>query len=175
MKVRLLLTHLTVSQSLWSFSQSIAVILPSSVQIIKPIEYLKRKLWTNEISADIYIERETEFKMSFGNISYIAQTLQWRHNGHDGVSNHQPHDCLPNRLFKRRPKKTLKLCVTGLCVGNSPVTGEFLAQMAGKAENVSILCCHHESLSGYLFHGNFYTGTASIYIMTLSKMTYLES
>ena len=23
--------------------------------------------------------------------------LQWRHNGHDGVSNHQPHDCLLNR------------------------------------------------------------------------------
>ena len=21
-------------------------------------------------------------------------TLQWRHNGRDGVSNHQPHDCL---------------------------------------------------------------------------------
>ena len=23
-------------------------------------------------------------------------TLQWRHNGHDSVSNHQPHDCLLN-------------------------------------------------------------------------------
>ena len=29
-------------------------------------------------------------------------TLQWRHNGHDGVSNHQPHHCLLNRLFRRR-------------------------------------------------------------------------
>ena len=28
--------------------------------------------------------------------------LQWRHNDHDGVSNHQPHDCLLNRLFRRR-------------------------------------------------------------------------
>ena len=26
-------------------------------------------------------------------------TLQWRHNGHYGVSNHQPHDCLLNRLY----------------------------------------------------------------------------
>ena len=26
--------------------------------------------------------------------------LQWRHNECDGVSNHQPHDCLLNRLFK---------------------------------------------------------------------------
>ena len=33
-------------------------------------------------------------------------TLQWRHNGHDGVSNHQLHDCLLNRLFRRRSKKT---------------------------------------------------------------------
>ena len=35
--------------------------------------------------------------------------------------NHQPHGCLLNRLFRRRSKKTSKLCVTGLCVGNSPV------------------------------------------------------
>ena len=54
--------------------------------------------------------------------------LQWCHNDHDGASNHQPHDCLLNRLFRRRSKKTLKLSVTGLCVGNSSVTDEFLAQ-----------------------------------------------
>ena len=46
--------------------------------------------------------------------------LRWRHNDHDGVSNHQPHGCLLNRLFRRRSKKTSKLRVTGLCVGNSP-------------------------------------------------------
>ena len=56
------------------------------------------------------------------------QSLQWRHNGPDDVSNHQPHDCLLNRLFRHRPKKTSKLRVTGLCAGNSPVTGEFPAQ-----------------------------------------------
>ena len=47
-------------------------------------------------------------------------TLHWRHNEHDGVSNHQPHGCLLNRLFRRRSKKTPKLRVTALCVGNSP-------------------------------------------------------
>ena len=46
--------------------------------------------------------------------------LQWRHNDHDDFSNHQPHGCLLNRLFRRRSKKTSKLRVTGLCVGNSP-------------------------------------------------------
>ena len=31
--------------------------------------------------------------------------LQWHHNVHDGVSNHQPHDCLLNRLFKAQNKE----------------------------------------------------------------------
>ena len=54
-------------------------------------------------------------------------TSQWRHNGRDNVSNHQPHDCLLKGLFRRRSKKTWKLRVTGLCAGNSPGTGEFPA------------------------------------------------
>ena len=48
------------------------------------------------------------------------KALHWRHNDHDGVSNHQPHGCLLNRLFRRRSKKTSKLRVIGLCVRNSP-------------------------------------------------------
>ena len=40
-------------------------------------------------------------------------------------------------------KKTSKLRVTGLRVGNSPGTGEFPAQMASNAENVSISWRHH--------------------------------
>ena len=51
--------------------------------------------------------------------------------------------CLLNRLFRRRSKKTSKLRVTGLCAGNLPVTGEFPAQMASNAENVSIWWRHH--------------------------------
>ena len=73
-----------------------------------------------------------------------VKTLQWRHNGPDGVSNHRPHDFFLNRLFRRRSKKTSNIRVTGLCVGNSPVTGEFPAQMASNAENVSIGWRHHE-------------------------------
>ena len=73
-------------------------------------------------------------------------TSLWRHNGRDGVSNHQPHDCLLNRSFRRRSKKTSKLRVTGLCAGNSPVTGEFPAQMASNAENASIWWSHHENV-----------------------------
>ena len=72
-------------------------------------------------------------------------TLEWRHNERDGVSNHQPRECLLNRLFRRRSKQTSKLRVTGLCAGNSPVSGDFPAQRASNAENVSIWWRHHES------------------------------
>ena len=35
------------------------------------------------------------------------------------------------------------LCVTGICAGNSPETGEFPAQIASNAEKVSIRWRHH--------------------------------
>ena len=89
-------------------------------------------------------------------------TLQWHHNGRYSVSNHQPHSCLLNRLFKRRSKKTSKLRVTDLCVGNSPGTGEFPAQMASNAENVSIWWRHHECLRN----------TMRIVILYSSKLQY---
>ena len=71
--------------------------------------------------------------------------LRWRHTGRDSVSNHQPHDCLLNRLFRRRSKNTTKLRVTGLCVWEftGDRTGEFPAQMASNAENASIWWRHH--------------------------------
>ena len=34
--------------------------------------------------------------------------LQWRHNEFDGISNHQPQDCLLNRLFKAHIKENLR-------------------------------------------------------------------
>ena len=81
-------------------------------------------------------------EISWNLAAHRVLTLQWRHNERDGVSSHQPHDCLPNRLFRRRSKKTPKPRVTGLCEGNLPVTGEFPAQMASYAENVSIWLRH---------------------------------
>ena len=72
-----------------------------------------------------------------------VSVLQWDHNGCDGVSNHQSHHCLLNRLFRRRSKKTSQLRVTDLCAGNSTVTGELPAQMANNAESISIWWHHH--------------------------------
>ena len=69
-------------------------------------------------------------------------------------------------LFRHRWKKTSKLCVTGFCAANSPVTGKFPAQRVSNAENVFIWWRHHEwprlrdcslsswwphTLPGYLF------------------------
>ena len=103
-------------------------------------------------------------------------TLQWRHNELYGVLNHRRLHCLLNCWFRRRSKKTSKFRVTGLCVGNSPVTGEFPAQKASNAVNVSIWWRHHDS-----FHTSNENGTchltatieitilASYYIVSLSS------
>ena len=80
-------------------------------------------------------------------------SLQWHHNGRYSVSNHQPHYCLLNRLFRRRSKNISKLRVTGLCAGNSPGTGEIPAQMASNAENVSIWWRHHVELQPHTSRG----------------------
>ena len=41
-------------------------------------------------------------------------------------------------------KKTSELLVTGLCAGNSPMTGEFPAQMTSNTESVFIWWRHYE-------------------------------
>ena len=38
-------------------------------------------------------------------LSLCSISLRWRHNDHAGVSNHQPHGCLLNRLFRRKSRK----------------------------------------------------------------------
>ena len=76
--------------------------------------------------------------------------LQWRHNDRDGVSYHRRLNCLRNRLFRCISQKTSKLCVTGLCVRNSPVTGELSTQKASNAENASIWWRHHRTGTNYI-------------------------
>ena len=75
-----------------------------------------------------FIVIETLVRSNFDKGLYLLAVCMF-HNGPDGVSNHQSHTCSFNRLFRRRSKKISKLRVTGLCVGNSPVTDEFPAQM----------------------------------------------
>ena len=108
------------------------------------LEQLPESLITtwNGISIQIRPRENLGFLYGFRRLGEIAVlTLQWRHKWQrDFVSNHH---CLLNRLFRRKSKKTSRLRVTGLCVGNSPVTGEFPTQRASNAENVSIWWRHH--------------------------------
>ena len=52
---------------------------------------------------------------------HIGAALQWHHNERDGVYNHWRIDCLFNRLFMHRSKKTTKLRVTGLYDRDPPM------------------------------------------------------
>ena len=49
----------------------------------------------------------------------LEYSLQWRHNERDCVSNHQPHDCLLNRLFKAQLKENIR------APRHWPLCGEF--------------------------------------------------
>ena len=111
---------------------------------------------------------ETQWRSLWRHCSEILprNPLRWRHNGCYSVSNHQPHDCLLNCLFRLRSKKTSKLYVTGLCAGNSPGTGEFSAQMASNEENVSIWWRHnvHTALHGMSGQGDAFRTTGSSWV-----------
>ena len=95
---------------MWNFKDT----LWNAAQNILPIH------WKMMILYNVEHLRDLRFKSS---LAFL--TLQWRHNERDGDSKHQPHECLLKRLFGQRSKKISKLRVTGLCEGNSPVTGEF--------------------------------------------------
>ena len=79
-------------------------------------------------SRQLYIELNT------------VNPLQLRHNGRDGVLNRHL-TSVYSAVYSGADLRELR--VTGLCEGNSPVTGEFPAQMASNAENVSIWWRHH--------------------------------
>ena len=49
----------------------------------------------------------TDAEMSFS-WKKMDRALQWRHNWRDSVSNHQPHHCLLNRLFKAPIEENIK-------------------------------------------------------------------
>ena len=67
----------------------------------------------------MHISNLVMYILYFTLLQIIHIPLRLRHNERNGVSNHQPHDCLFNRLFGRWSKKTSKLRVPGLCEGNS--------------------------------------------------------
>ena len=103
-----------------------------------------------------------EVKQSVNPYPPCLHLIQWRHNERNDIANHQPHDCLLNCLFRRRSKKTSKLRVTGLCEGNSPVTGEFPAQKCQQRGK----CLHFD---GVIMHWHLYS-TATVSHAILRNM-----
>ena len=84
------------------------------------------------------------------NIGYrITQkiTLQWRHNERDGVWNHQPHDCLHNRLFRRRKLQSSESLafVPGIhrWPVNSPYKGPVTRKMFSFDDVIMRYCINH--------------------------------
>ena len=94
--------------------------------------------------------------------------LQWRNNGHNGVSNHQPHNCLLNRLFRHRSKKTSKLRVTGFVRGihrrraNSPHKGPVTRKNFPFDDVIMERHFVKWGLSPNSHHWNYHSGTLSI-------------
>ena len=113
------------------------------------------------VSTKLYIQHETLYA-----IIMFPSPLHWRQNGHDSVSNHQPHDCLLKRLFRPRSKKTSKLRVTGLCAGNSPVTDEFphkwpVTRKMLPFDDVTMQWCHSRVCHPGGHHWDYYPDTLS--------------
>ena len=71
-------------------------------------------------------------------------------------------------------RKKSRLRVTGLCAGNSPGTGEFPAQMASNAENVSIWWRHHDiSFENVISYWFFASCPVHIVRYIMLHLTYL--
>ena len=93
---------------------------------------------------------------------WMKNTLQWRHNGHDSISNRQPRECLLSRLIGLRSKKTSKLAfVRGIHLrpGNSPHKGPGTRKMFPFDEVIMMIrsgCSFlHAMRAGLLGHVHF--------------------
>ena len=111
--------------------------------------YIEKEPWRLTLTGLLYYIWNTNFERysptRFHSIEYrwlstrlcrVCATLQWRHNEHNGVSNHRRLDWLCNRLFRHRSKEASKLRVTALCERNPPMTDGIPSQRTSNAENV---------------------------------------
>ena len=119
-------SHILLYQGLLFLTRSTCVIVDARSHTCKSHDFIPRYDIIYCITFNHVVMRvRVSYDMHIANFDldlwYVIVTaissLQWRHNGLDGISNHQPHDCLLNSLFVRISKKTSKLHITGLCVG----------------------------------------------------------
>ena len=102
----------------------------SQIVFISP--WLSVRMFSDKIHEFLF------FQFTVINLNIIAGVASWDRQpvtylnaiysdvimGAMASQNYQPHDCLLNRLSRRKSKKTSKLRATGLCEGNSPVSGD---------------------------------------------------
>ena len=123
---------------------------------ITDMQYLREK---NRAKPNIR-DKEVQHDKNFSTRVPLEFALLWRHNGRDGVSNHQPHDCLLSILFRHRSENVKAPRHWPLC---GELTGErwIPAQMASNAENVSIWWRHHDT-NGPLTSNEQFLGMATL-------------
>ena len=101
--------------------------------ILGPLLDIMSICWKN-LSVITFTPRKVVHIAHYNDVIVSAMAShQWRLDG------------LLNRMLRRSSKKTSKLRVTGLCDGNSPVTGEFPSQRVSNTEmfpfDVVIMFC----------------------------------
>ena len=84
-----------------------------------------------------------------------SYSLQWRHNGRDSVSDHQPRHCFIQRFIQAQIKESIK------APRHWPLCGEFTgdqwiprtnAQKRGKCFHLMIFCSNAENVSTWWCH-----------------------
>ena len=83
------------------------IILSKSLPLLPGTKQFKDKIWTKFcvfyfICFYIVMAVRGGYNSRMLHWRWDRDTLQWRHNGRDSVSNHQPHHCLLKSLFRRR-------------------------------------------------------------------------
>ena len=146
-KLKTLDTRFSYEFHAWFFG-----LITSPVQSGDPSDYLVFKVWCFAIQlwAARYngsnrvglIENWRQLILAQGHEN-MCKPLQWCHNERDRVSDHQPQDCSFHRLFRRRSKKTSKLCVPVSLWGEFTRRRWIPTQRVSNAENVSIWWRHH--------------------------------
>ena len=125
-------------------------LIRNTCEIVAPEMFTKPSRRSCRVSVHFFVRRTSAVASpasGTGGLTYhdLQYSLLWNHDERDVVSNPRRLDCLLNRLFRCRSKKTSMLLVTCLCEGNSPVTGKFPSQRASNEENVSIWWRQHNT------------------------------
>ena len=102
--------------------------------------------------------------------NFVQLPLQWRHNGRDGVSNHQPHDCFLNRLFIHSQRKHQSSASLAFVRGihrrpvNSPHKWPVTWKMFPFDDVIMTSKCHKQGITNMTWSSGF--GVVSLMLIT---------